>query len=138
MHFPAFSMSECCWLPDLPPRSSPVQQTGAYLPFSFHTRYHLSSLTVFWRLGLRQYCCSPLTRVHSVTLQGKGTGHRGTGIPPCSRSSPCQNGPGGSHPAGQGKGFPALCFMAVMPFPFIKSRINTAGREKGILPLHLF
>lgn len=43
----------------------------SYLPFSFHTRYHFSSLTVFWRLGFRQCCCSPLTFVHRVTLQRK-------------------------------------------------------------------
>lgn len=94
VHFPVFSVSESCWLPDSPPRSSAIQQTGTHLPFSFHTRYHFSSLTVFWRLGLRQCCCSPLTRVHSVTLQGKGTSHRDIRLSPCSSFTPCHNGPG--------------------------------------------
>lgn len=32
VHFPVFSVSESCWLPDSPPRSSAIQQTGAHSP----------------------------------------------------------------------------------------------------------
>lgn len=89
----------------------------SYLPFSFHTRYHLSSLTVFWRLGFRQCCCSPLTFVHRVTLQGKHASY-GHCRQPQAMAVPAEQCPNcsGHSPRqwwGQQEGF-LLCFMAAI------------------------
>lgn len=113
----AFSwlLYECCWLPKLPPRlsPSPVEQIRTYLPFSFHTLYHFSSLTVFWRLGFKQCCCSPLTRVHRVTLQGKRaqvTGVRGNAGPLLPLKVNAKIGQGALTQAGSGRVF-MLCVL---------------------------
>lgn len=92
-----------------PPKFPPAEQTHAYLPFSFHTLYHFSSLTVFWRLGFRQCCCSPLTRVHRVTLQRKPAGVIGAPQQALPAAHPPGNAhiPQSIHPGRQRQGFPA-------------------------------
>ena len=121
VHFPGRSLSERCRLPNLPPRfsPSPTEQIDAYRPFSFHTLYHFSSLTVFWRLGFKQCCCSPLTRVHRVTLQGKRAqvrGVRGNACPLLPRQANTSIGQGALTQVGSGRVFMVSILWQIFEF----------------------
>lgn len=76
VHFPVFSLPECCWLPDLPPSPPPLQPVGLTCPSPsiLGTTWAASRCSGAWGWGSAAAPPSPVSTVSLCKAKGQLTG----------------------------------------------------------------